>query len=47
MMPVKTGTPAAGTLVGGVVDFLVDHFQSSFFKSILDAFGALTAASLG
>ncbi len=46
MMPVKTGTPAAAALVGGVVDLLVDHCQSSFFKSILYAFGALTAARL-
>src|SRR4030067_1447493 len=34
------------TCVSGVVDLQVDHFQSSCFKSILYALGALTAACL-
>jgi hypothetical protein len=32
--------------IGGSVNFLVDHFQSSFYESILYALGTLTTTSL-
>src|SRR5215208_4835906 len=37
---------SGGTLIGGVVDFLVDHGQPGFLQGILNALGPFTAAGL-